>query len=132
MLIRLCPQKKIDQTLASLETGLGKAHSQIPVHLAEHQTEAASAPDVEDLTTSPKLAAIAQVVALATSKAMGKFETLATGTAKAHLLLHYNQLLQPRALTVLAAVMDLQFEETHPRGAKGDPMQDHGLRGASS
>ena len=78
------------------------------------------------------LVAIARPAVLATSKVMGKFETLATGTGKARLLLRYPRQLQQEALTVLSAVTVLLVVETRHHGVKGGPMLVHGPRDASS
>jgi hypothetical protein len=91
----------------------------------------ASALDVELSTIVQILGASAQPAVLATSKAMGRFETSRIGTGKARLLLRYHPLLRPEALTVLSAVTVLLLVEIHRHGEKGGLMQGQGLRGVN-
>ena len=121
--------------LVNLVIGHGKALLQMSLDSDEYQREVVSALDVEDSKMPLTLAVsvvIAVLVGRATSKVMGRYETLEIGTGKVRSRRHYQLGQQLEVSIVQRAVKDHRTDGIRQHGEKDDPKMDHDLQGVSS
>ena len=123
----------------SLETGLGKGHSQIYQDSVVRPTEAAlvngaeadTNHEVSMLALKPEAIVVA-TVGLLTNKVMAKYATLGTGSAKGHLHLLLQAHLQAEApWTAHPATTANERDEIHQPGVKAVRKMVQGRQGKS-